>query len=77
MEHEIAIVDSAGSISLPAVTKEIYGLHPGSRVTVSNEEGRIILQPLLANSLDELHGIFSSTPGLIEELQNERRQDKW
>ncbi len=77
MERQIAILNSNGSFPLPQEAQSSLGLHAGSRLAVSIEDGRIVLQPVPADDLDELCGIFSSTPGLADDLKEWRGQDKW
>jgi len=77
MSTQIVTLESPHAVPLPPETSKAFGLQAGSRVAVTIKDGAILLQPLLADSLDELHGIFSSDTDLVEELQNERRQDKW
>ncbi|WP_213806981.1 AbrB/MazE/SpoVT family DNA-binding domain-containing protein [Granulicella sp. dw_53] len=77
MERQIAILSQTGDLPLPAEAQTTLGLHPGSRLAVSVEDGRIVLQPVSMDDLDELCGIFSTNPGSSEELQQERRKDRW
>lgn len=77
MEISVITLESAGRVALPDNPVAAFALHPGSRLAVSIRPGWILLQPLLADNLDDLCGIFSSETDLVEELQQERRQDKW
>ncbi len=67
----------AGSVPLPAEWLQALGLDEGTKVALILENGRIISQPMLANSLDELRLKFASDRDVVAELQEERRQDKW
>ena len=77
MERQIAILNSNGTLPLPSETRASLGLHARSQLLLPVENGRIVLEPLKLNDLDELCGIFSSTPGLEDELQSWRDQDSW
>ena len=77
MATQIVTLESAANVPIPAETANALGLHAGSRVAVTLKGGAIVLQPLLADNLDELCGIFSTDTDLVAELQQERRQDKW
>jgi bifunctional DNA-binding transcriptional regulator/antitoxin component of YhaV-PrlF toxin-antitoxin module len=77
MSTQIVTLDSPTAITLPEETATAFGLHRGSRVAVTIKEDGILLQPLLADDLHHLRGIFSSDTDLVAELQQERRKDKW
>jgi antitoxin component of MazEF toxin-antitoxin module len=77
MATQIITMESPSNLPLPPEAVTALGLHTGSRVAVTIQNGRIVLQPLLADTLDDLYGIFYSDIDLVAELQQERRQDKW
>jgi len=83
MSTQIVTLDALliRSLALTPEKAEAAGLHPGSRLSVSVSDGRITLEPLSLETklemIGELYGLYASTPGLVEELQQERRQDKW
>jgi hypothetical protein len=77
MSAQIAILDSPETLPLSAEAQSALGLHAGSRISVTIEQGRVILQPLEEDDLDQLAGSLSSSPGMAEELQQDRRQEKW
>jgi hypothetical protein len=51
-------------------------LRAGSRLAVTIKDGTILLKPLLADDLDQLSGIFSSSPGLGDDLVQMRREEE-
>ncbi len=73
--------DILQSLSLTSERLEAAGLRTGTPVTVEVEQGKITLRPVSVDdqlaSLDELVGLSASTPGLVEELQRERRHHQW
>ena len=77
MDTRIITLDSTKVIPIPPETASEAGLKVGSRLAITVKDGGILLQPLLADDLDQLCGIFSSDVDLVAELQQERRQDKW
>ncbi len=77
MERQIAILSPNGTLPLPPETQASLGLHAGSRLVISIENGRIVLEPLQTDDLRELRGMFSSTPGLEDDLRKWRDKDKW
>jgi len=68
MSAQIATLASPETLPLSAEAQAALGLHAGSRISVTIEEGRVILQPLEEDDLDQLAGSLSSTPGMAEEL---------
>jgi hypothetical protein len=77
MSAQIAILDSPETLPLSAEAQSALGLRAGSRISVTIEQGRVILQPLEEDDLDQLAGSLSSSPGMAEELQQDRRREKW
>ncbi len=52
-------------------------MRPGSRVEILVQDGKLIAQPVPFDDIRSLRGILSSEKNMVEELQQERRQDKW
>jgi bifunctional DNA-binding transcriptional regulator/antitoxin component of YhaV-PrlF toxin-antitoxin module len=54
------------------------GIRPGTRIAVTQEESRIILEPVSEELVDRTRGMFPGKPSLSKELKRERRRkDKW
>jgi hypothetical protein len=77
MDTRIVTLKSTSTVSLVPETGAAPGQHAGSRPGITRRESPESIQPLLADNLDDLCGIFSSDTDLVAELQQERRQDKW
>jgi hypothetical protein len=77
MSSQIAILDSPDRLILSEEAQAALGLRAGSRVSVTIEEGRVILQALEEDDLNQLAGSLSSTPGMAEELRQDRRREPW
>jgi hypothetical protein len=77
MSAEIAVLASPEVLPLSAEAQSALGLHAGSRISVTIEQGRVTLQPLEEDDLEQLAGSLSSSPGMAEELQQDRRLEKW
>ncbi len=77
MSSQIAVLASPESLPLTVEAQAALGLHAGSRIAVTIEQGRVILQPLEEDDLEQLAGSLSSSPGMADELQQDRRQEKW
>lgn len=73
----ILTVSKGQQITIPANIREQWGLHPGSKVELAQEKGKIILQPLS----EDINTLFKKakqikpkrhlTPAQMDEL-NER-----
>jgi AbrB family looped-hinge helix DNA binding protein len=77
MANQITKVSTKGQLVIPAEMRASLGLKPGTRVAVRLEGSRIILEPVSEKLVDKLHGIFKGGPSMADELQKERRSDKW
>jgi hypothetical protein len=77
MAAQIAIIESPDTLRLSEEAQAALRLHPGSRITVTVEEARVTLQPVEEDDLDDLAGSLASSPGMAEELQADRRREKW
>jgi hypothetical protein len=54
------------------------GIKPGTRIAVTQEGLRIVLEPVSEALVDKTRGLFSGKPSLSEELKRERRRkNKW
>jgi len=77
MTVQLAVINASGDLPLTPELREALGLHVGSPIKITLDGGHLTVQPLLVDTLDELHGLFSSGPGLVEELIEERHRSKW
>ena len=76
---QITTVSTKGQLVIPAAVRESLGIEPGTRIAVSLEGRRIILEPVSASRVEETRGLFRGGPSLSERLKRERRaeKDKW
>lgn len=77
MDSQITTMSTKGQLVIPAEMRALLGLQPGDRIALTLEDSRIILQPVNDKFVDQLRGMFSGKPSMADELQQERRQDKW
>jgi len=77
MSAHIAILATPETLPLSAEAQSALGVHAGSRIAVTIEQGRVTLQPLEEDDLEQLAGSLSSSPSMADELQQDRRQEKW
>jgi len=62
---------------IPAEIRETLGIGPGSRIAVTLQGKRIILEPVSDKLVDDTRGIFADGPSLADALKRERGKDKW
>ena len=77
MSAQIAIVESPDTLRLSQEAQSALRLRAGSRISMTIEEGRVILEPLDEDDLNQLAGSLSSSASMADELQQDRRQEKW
>jgi AbrB family looped-hinge helix DNA binding protein len=74
---QITTVSTKGQFVIPAEIRASLGIEPGTRIAVSVEGSRIVLEPVTKKLVDQLRGITKGGPSMADELQKERRSDKW
>ena len=63
---------------IPSKIRESLGIKPGTRIAVTQEGSRIVLEPVSDQLVDKTRGLFSGKPSLSETLKRERRRkEKW
>jgi AbrB family looped-hinge helix DNA binding protein len=74
---QITTVSTKGQFVIPAEMRESLGIAPGSRIAVTLQESRIILEPVSEKLVDDTHGMLAGGPSLSKLLKKERAKDKW
>jgi bifunctional DNA-binding transcriptional regulator/antitoxin component of YhaV-PrlF toxin-antitoxin module len=77
MAAQVVTLSTAGDLRIPDELQQTLGMRPGSRVEILVQDGKLIAQPVPFDDIRSLRGILSSEKNMVEELQQERRQDKW
>jgi len=75
MSTTTCTADAEGHVAIPAEMRRRLGIKPGSRLRLSEERGRIVVEPVKPRTVDELFGILKGSGAmkvLIEERQRER-----
>jgi AbrB family looped-hinge helix DNA binding protein len=79
--NRITTVSTKGQLVIPAEMRESLCIEPGTRIAVTLQGTRIILEPVSEKLVDETRGLFAGGPSLSGRLQQERRRDnkktKW
>jgi AbrB family looped-hinge helix DNA binding protein len=76
METLFTMASSKGQIVIPAALRQKLGIKAGTRLAVTREEGRLILQPVTEDFIDSVMGSCKGEDSLVEVLQRERRIEK-
>jgi len=78
MVRQITTVSTKGQFVIPSEIRTSLGIEPGTRIAVTQEGSRIVLEPVSEELVDKTRGLFSGKPSLSAELKRQRRQkDKW
>jgi hypothetical protein len=77
MAAQITVVDSPDVLRLSHEAQTALRLHPGARLSVIIQDDCVILQPVEEDDLEALAGSLASSPSMADELQSERRSEKW
>jgi AbrB family looped-hinge helix DNA binding protein len=78
MVRRITTVSTKGQLVIPSEMRASLGIVPGTRIAVTQDGLRIVLEPVSDKLVDETRGLFSGKPSLFAELKRERRRkDKW
>jgi AbrB family looped-hinge helix DNA binding protein len=77
MTVAIVTLGTKGQLVIPSEMRVQLDIKPGTRISVSLEGGRIILQPASDQLVDESMGILKGGPSMTEELLKERRSERW
>lgn len=74
---QITTVSTKGQFVIPADMRERLGIRPGTRIAITLQESRIVLEPVSEKLVDETRGILAGRPLLSRVLRQERSKDKW
>lgn len=76
MPAQISTVSSKGQFVIPAEMREALNIRPGTRVAVTLEGNRIVLQPVNERFLKETRGMTAGSSSMSDELIKERRDER-
>jgi len=64
-----------GQVLIPVALRRKYGIKPGTRIEVYEENGRIILQPITREHIRRVRGMLKGS-GALKMLLAERKRDQ-
>jgi AbrB family looped-hinge helix DNA binding protein len=73
MKTLFTVASSKGQIVIPAALREELGIKAGTRLALTPEEGRLILQPVTEHFIDGVMGSCKGEDSLVEALKREHR----
>lgn len=71
----ISITTAKGQVVIPAEIREKYGIRKGSKVSIVDEGGVIILRPLMEDPIEGSRGILKGETSLLQALLKDRREE--
>jgi AbrB family looped-hinge helix DNA binding protein len=78
MLRQITTVSTKGQFVIPSEIRAALGIGPGTRIAVTQDGSRIVLEPVSEELVDKTRGLFSGKPSLSDALKRERRRnDRW
>jgi AbrB family looped-hinge helix DNA binding protein len=78
MFRQITTVSTKGQMVIPSEMRASLGIKPGTRIAITQDGPRIVLEPISEELVDKTRGMFSGKPSLSEELKRQRqRKDRW
>ena len=78
MIRRITTVSTKGQFVIPSEMRESLGIEPGTRIAVTQDGTRIVLERVSEELVDQTKGMFSGTPSMSAELRRQRRhKDTW
>lgn len=79
MNRQITTVSTKGQFVIPSDMRASLGIKPGTRIWVTQDGSRLILEPVSKELVEKTKGIFAGGPSVSEELKRERKRvkDRW
>ncbi|MGA9392081.1 MAG: AbrB/MazE/SpoVT family DNA-binding domain-containing protein [Candidatus Sulfotelmatobacter sp.] len=79
MQRQITTVSTKGQFVIPSEMRSALGIKPGTRISVTHDGTKIILEPVTEELVDQTRGMLAGGPSLTKSLLRERRRakDRW
>jgi AbrB family looped-hinge helix DNA binding protein len=61
MNRQITSVSTKGQFVIPSEMRTALGIKPGTRIAVTQEGSRIVLEPVSEELVDKTRGLFSNS----------------
>jgi len=76
MKTETSVVTSKGQLVIPARLRRRLGIKKGTRVAFTQDDGRLIVQPVTREFIRRLRGSLKGEPSATDALREERRRER-
>jgi len=76
MKIETSVVTTKGQLVIPARLRRRFGIKKGTMVTFTEDDGRIIVQPVTREFIHELRGSLKGEPSALAALLEERKRER-
>jgi AbrB family looped-hinge helix DNA binding protein len=78
MIRQITTVSTKGQFVIPAEMRTSLGIKPGTRIAVTQEDSRIIIEPVTAELVEKTRGMLKGKAPLVDKLRRKwRQEDRW
>jgi len=78
MQRQITTVSTKGQFVIPSDIRQSLGIKPGTRVAVTLEGSRIVLEPVTEELVDKTRGMLKGKAHLADDLRRKwRRENRW
>lgn len=76
MKTETSVVTTKGQLVIPARLRRRFGIKKGTMVTFTEDDGRIIVQPVTREFIRGLRGSLKGEPSVLAALFEERKRER-
>ena len=76
MTRQITTVSTKGQFVIPSDMRSALGIKPGTRICVTQDGTKIILEPVTPELVEKTRGMLAGGPSLSKALLRERRREK-
>jgi AbrB family looped-hinge helix DNA binding protein len=76
MKFETSVVTTKGQLVIPARLRRRFGIRQGTRVSFTEDGGRIIVQPVTREFIRGLRGSLKGERSGLDELLDERKRER-
>lgn len=76
MKIETGVVTTKGQLVIPARLRRRFGIKKGTMVTFTENDGRIIVQPVTREFIRGLRGSLAGDPSALDILLDERKRER-
>jgi len=76
MNRETSVVTTKGQLVIPARLRRRLGIRQGTAVALTEDNGRIILQPITREYIESLRGSLKGRRSGLDYLLQERKRER-